>query len=404
MLPIILRKAAGAIGASSASVFLVDRETRDVIASAFHPPASASAPARAVADPWTGETLHRGEIRIVEDTSTLPPTQVLAGLGPPGRPTRSQISLPLHSQEGPIGVLHVGTDQTRAFSPSEVRLLTAIAEIAGNALHRARVLETLETRVSERTRELAKANERLQELDRLKSDFLSNVSHELRTPITNILLYLELLNQPGKEVDRPRYIEILRREADRLARLIEDLLTLSRIEQGFAQVTLQPVQVDGLLREVLAAHEARARSREIGLHQEGGLALPLVSLDREQMVQVFANLISNAIAYTPPGERVEVRTMAQEQDGRSYVGVVVRNSGAVIPAEDLPHVFERFYRGRNGRESGSPGTGLGLAICKEIVERHQGWIDLRSDEETGTSFIVWVPTVPRAEPAGEPAG
>jgi signal transduction histidine kinase len=125
------------------------------------------------------------------------------------------------------------------------------------------------------------------------------------------------------------------------------------------------------------------------------------------MVQVFANLVSNAISYTPAGGSVRVRTLTAEHDGRMYVGIEVHNSGAVIPEEDLPHVFERFYRGRNGRESGSPGTGLGLAICKEIVERHQGWIDVLSEAEAGTTFTVWVPTLPRdnpdeAETAGRP--
>ncbi|MGH2628806.1 MAG: sensor histidine kinase, partial [Anaerolineales bacterium] len=283
-----------------------------------------------------------------------------------------------------------------AFSPSEVRLLTAIAEIAGNALHRAGVLETLEQRVAERTRELAGANERLKELDRLKSDFLSNVSHELRTPITNILLYLELIAQPDKEAERPRYTEILRREADRLARLIEDLLTLTRIEEGRVTMNVQSVSVEGLIGEVLAAHEARARGRDIRFEVALGHGLPRILADREQMVQVFANLVSNAVAYTPPGESVILRERTAEREGRLYLGIVVRNTGAAIPPEDVPHVFERFYRGRNGRVSGSPGTGLGLAICREILERHQGWMELETDETVGTAFTVWLPRAPES--------
>ena len=125
-----------------------------------------------------------------------------------------------------------------------------------------------------------------------------------------------------------------------------------------------------------------------------GPDLPPVLADREQMVQVFANLVSNAVAYTPPGERVVLGERTGEREGRAYLGVVVRNTGAVIPEEDVPHVFERFYRGRNGRESGSPGTGLGLAICREILERHQGWMELETGETHGTAFTVWLPRAP----------
>lgn len=389
MLPILLQKSAEAVGASAASVMITDPETGRLETVHSHPPGAARL-GSASDDPLTWE----GGIRVLDVPPGSPALERELGSGADGSPVRSQISVPLRSQAGTIGVMHLGTAQLRAFSPSEVRLLTAIAEIAGNALHRAGVLETLEQRVAERTRELAGANERLKELDRLKSDFLSNVSHELRTPITNILLYLELIAQPDKEAERPRYTEILRREADRLARLIEDLLTLTRIEQGRVTMNVQSVSVEGLIGEVLAAHEARARARDVRFEVAMGPELPLVLADREQMVQVFANLVSNAVAYTPPGERVILGERTGEREGRAYLGVVVRNTGAVIPEEDVPHVFERFYRGRNGRESGSPGTGLGLAICREILERHQGWVELETSETVGTAFTVWLPRVP----------
>ena len=389
MLPILLQRSAEAVGASAASVMIADRETGRLERVHSHPPGAARL-GSASDDPLTWE----GGIRVVDIPPNSPELERQLASGAHGPPVRSQISVPLRSQAGTIGVMHLGTAQLRAFSPSEVRLLTAIAEIAGNALHRAGVLETLEQRVAERTRELAGANERLKELDRLKSDFLSNVSHELRTPITNILLYLELIAQPDKETERPRYTEILRREADRLARLIEDLLTLTRIEQGRVTMNVQAVSVEGLIGEVLAAHEARARARDVQFEVAMGPDLPPVLADREQMVQVFANLVSNAVAYTPPGERVILGERTGEREGRAYLGVVVRNTGAVIPEEDVPHVFERFYRGRNGRESGSPGTGLGLAICREILERHQGWVELETGETDSTAFTVWLPRAP----------
>jgi signal transduction histidine kinase len=382
MLPILLQKSAKAVEASSASVVMVDPESGRFEIGQTYPEGSTSSQPPLPWDPG-------GQPPNAE--ADPPGAEAVLHLDPDAPPIRSQISVPLRSQAGTIGVIRLGTTQLRAFSASEVRLLTAIAEIAGNALHRARVLETLEQRVTERTHELAGANARLKELDRLKSDFLSNVSHELRTPITNILLYLELITQPDKESERPRYTEILRREADRLARLIEDLLTLTRIEQGRAPMNLQAVRVEPMVEEVLAAHEARARGRDIAF-EEALSGLPPASADREQMVQVFANLIGNAVAYTPPGGRLFVSGRSAEREGRGYVGVVFHNTGAVIPLDDLPHVFERFYRGRNGRDSGSPGTGLGLAICMEIVERHGGWMELESDETLGTVFTVWLPS------------
>jgi signal transduction histidine kinase len=152
-----------------------------------------------------------------------------------------------------------------------------------------------------------------------------------------------------------------------------------------------------LVGEVLAAHEARARGRNIAFEEAMPAGLPAVLADREQIVQVFANLIGNAVAYTPSGQRVIVSGRAGEGEARGYVQLFVRNTGAAIPPEDLPHVFERFYRGRNGRDSGSPGTGLGLAICQEIVGRHKGWIELQSDEANGTLFTLWLP---RADTSG----
>ena len=139
---------------------------------------------------------------------------------------------PLNVQQQPIGCLMVGRDS--ALAPEDLRVLMATADMVANAMQRAEVVETLELRVAERTRELEQANIRLQELDALKSEFVTNVSHELRTPITNILLYLDLIDQPLEAGKRASYAAILKREAERLGRLIEDLLTLSRNRAGSA--------------------------------------------------------------------------------------------------------------------------------------------------------------------------
>jgi signal transduction histidine kinase len=263
-----------------------------------------------------------GEIDIAEDLAQDPQLHLLPEERERLSAVGSQVSLPLRTQEQIIGVMHIGMPARHTFRDDEVRLLTAIAEIAGNALHRAGVLETLEERVRDRTRELERANERLMELDRLKSDFVSNVSHELRTPITNILLYLELLNRPERADRHDSYMAVLKEESHRLARLIEDLLTLSRIEQGGMPLDLRPYRLDTLISEVVAAHEARARAKGITFVHEADSSLPEVWLSREQMVQVLANLITNAVAYSPAGARATLRGPSINSDSEAPGGTM----------------------------------------------------------------------------------
>ena len=298
------------------------------------------------------------------------------------------VGVPLISQDKQIGAVIVA--RPLPFEDAEVRLLTAVAEMAGNALNRAGLMETLEQRVAERTQDLEAANLKLQELDELKSAFVSNVSHELRAPITNILLYLDLLAEPRREDRRPTYMGILHGEAYRLHRLIEDLLTLSRLERGAAALDLEPQVLDALIAPVTASQVARAQLKQIELRHEPNPNVPQVSVALGPMVQVLTNLIGNAVNYAPAGAVVTVSTRIDEARGDRYAAIRVHNTQPAIPEEDLPHLFERFYRGRAALESGEAGTGLGLAICREIVERQNGWIDVESSPDAGTAFTVWL--------------
>jgi signal transduction histidine kinase len=267
-----------------------------------------------------------------------------------------------------------------AKSPSgrQASLLMALAEVVGNALHRAGVLETLEQRVQVRTRELAEANARLQELDRLKSNFVSNVSHELRTPITNVLLYLDLLQQPGREDRRETYMQVLRRESERLGHLIEGPAHALPNGPGGAQDPPRARALDRCWRRWSGA-QARAQAKEIELRLEPNPRVPAIWIGYQPMIQVFNNLVGNAVAYAPAAGHVTLTGLVRERlDGIVEVGARVWNDGPPIPPEDLPQLFQRFFRGKTGRESGEPGTGLGLAICKEIVDRHGGRIDVLS--------------------------
>jgi PAS domain S-box-containing protein len=388
MLPIILDQLLDLFTADRALLALRDRETGETVTELAR-------------GQWAGLTGHRspaGQGAAGRLIATGVPLIVPGETSQPdpaaGGKENALAGVPLTAQQELIGCLMVGRETP--FAAEEIRILTAVAEMAGNALHRAGLMETLEDKVRERTKELGSANERLQELDRLKNEFVSNVSHELRAPISNILLYLELLSQPGRAERQPAYLGILRKEAERLRHLIEDLLALSRIERGAPTLEVEPHALDPLIAEVVAAQIIRAAAKGVQLVHEPNPELPVVWMSRAEIQQVLTNLITNAVSYSPPGAAVEVRTARNEFHGTPFITVRFHNSGPPISVEDLPHIFERFYRGRNAHLGGEPGTGLGLAICKEIVERHQGWIEVESLEDRGTTFAVWLPLRPRA--------
>ena len=238
--------------------------------------------------------------------------------------------VPLIVQHETIGCLMVG--RRVPFREEDVRLLTAIAEMAGNALHRAGVMETLEERVHDRTHELEDANTRLQELDRLKTEFVSNVTHELRTPITNILLYLDLLRLSPAAERSAHYMDVLRSESVRLGGLIEDLLTLSRLERGAIAMEVEPHPLDALLAEVLIAQTPSAQSRGVDLSHDPNLDLPVALVSRTQILQVFTNLVANAIAYARPGG-AGAAFDPRGDGGRSHVR---RRTGVQRRAPDRP--------------------------------------------------------------------
>jgi len=296
------------------------------------------------------------------------------------------ISLTVQSRA--MGAIWIGRQSE--IGVADVRLLTAITEMMGNALHRAVVLETLEQRVAERTSELAQANERLQELDRLKSKLISDVSHELRTPVTNLSLYLSVLER-GQPEKLAHYLPILKDQTSRLTRLIEDILSISRLDAGLPQEEFALVDLNTVVARVVTAHRAQADAVGVSLDFKSGQHLSWVRGERQRLTQVVTNLVANAIHYTPRGGRVDCRVVTDKKSNPPQVGLMVSDTGMGIDPEDRPHLFERFYRGQRVSQSNIPGTGLGLAIVKEIVELHKGKIELQTELGVGTTFLVWLP-------------
>ncbi len=253
--------------------------------------------------------------------------------------------------------------------------------------------EDLERLVRERTAELQKAYEKLKELDQLKDNFVSNVSHELRTPLTNIQLYsqlLELNRNPGKQT---RYWQILKAEVARLGTLIEDLLILSRLEHGRFPQKRERTNIHHLIAQELKVFQARIKNKNLSIRHLFPPDLPSLFIDPHQGRQLIANLLANAVAYTPADGKVHISYTAVSLHNTPAICIKIHNDGPPIPAADLPNIFERFYRGKNARATQAHGTGLGLAICKQIVEQYDGVITIDSSENIGTIVAVYLPVL-----------
>ena len=386
MLPILLDQMENLLDANGAAIALREPESGEtVIASACSAWAEWKGERLPAGVGVSGKVIESGEIYTSEDILSDPLFARPELLGE----MRSLICVPLIAHEETLGALLLG--RKHPFDESEIRIMTAIADMAANAIRRATLMETLEVRVRERTQELEEANEQLKELDRLKSSFVSNVSHELRTPITNVMLYLSLLQNPRKADKRDVYMGVLQNEANRLSTLIEDLLTLSRLDGDVESERKELHVIDALIAEVIDSQQARAEAKNILLRHELNPEVPAIMVNREQLIQVITNLLGNALSYTPSGGHVLLSSECLNARKEPHISLQVYNNGPVIPSEDRAHLFERFYRGKTGRDSGEPGTGLGLAICKEIVEQHSGWIEVESDAELGTSFTIFLP-------------
>lgn len=238
----------------------------------------------------------------------------------------------------------------------------------------------------------------LEQTERMRTDFVANVSHELKTPLASLLGYIETLQGPAREDAKAqaRFLAIMDEQARRMARLVDDLLSLSRIEMAEHSRPTERVSVDGLLNEVARLLEPQAAMRKVNIALELAEDLAPLTADRDQLAEVFENLIGNAIRYGREGGEVRV-TARQEPAG--HITVSVEDEGEGIPAEHIPRLTERFYRVDAARSRECGGTGLGLAIVKHIVSRHRGRLAIESEPGRGSRFSVIVPAEPAVESA-----
>ncbi|WP_439650279.1 sensor histidine kinase [Aquisphaera insulae] len=241
----------------------------------------------------------------------------------------------------------------------------------------------------------------LRRLERMRQDFVANASHELKTPLASIKAYAETLLDwalHDDDVNR-RYLERIDEQADRLNQIILDMLSLARLESAQEFYEHRPVPLVPLLAACLDAHRGRAESKGLVLTFQPGEVGPdvLVVADEEAIRQIFDNLLDNAIKYTPESGAVQM-TCSQ---GDGVVAVEVTDTGIGIPRDDLPRIFERFYRVDKARSRELGGTGLGLAIVKHLVSSIRGQVSVASRPGSGSRFTVAIPRHQAARPAAE---
>jgi two-component system phosphate regulon sensor histidine kinase PhoR len=251
-----------------------------------------------------------------------------------------------------------------------------------------------------RTLVLARDRTRETRLDAMRADFVANASHELRTPLTSLIGFIETLRGPaeGDVAAQRRFLTIMAEQAARMHRLIDDLLSLSRIEMVEHAAPSGAVALEPLLRRVAEGFEPRLKPRGTRLELEIEAGLPSIPADADQLAQVLTNLLDNAVKYGREGgrvrlsaRRVEPASGTQRGVRRPGLAIAVTDDGPGIPPEHLPRLTERFYRVDAGRSRAVGGTGLGLAIVKHIVNRHRGRLEITSAPGQGACFEVWLP-------------
>jgi two-component system phosphate regulon sensor histidine kinase PhoR len=243
--------------------------------------------------------------------------------------------------------------------------------------------------LSDRTRERA--------IEQMRADFVANASHELRTPLASLIGFTETLRGPAAD-DPPaqqRFLAIMAEQGARMNRLIDDLLSLSRIELTEHQLPSDVIDLGALIPRLVAGFEPRLKEQGTRLALEVAADLPAIPGDDDQIAQVLQNLLDNAMKYGKPGGTLGLRAALMPAGprwpNREGVVIAVSDEGAGIPREHLPRLTERFYRVDRGRSRAVGGTGLGLAIVKHIVNRHRGQMLIESEEGKGTTVSVWLP-------------
>jgi len=299
---------------------------------------------------------------------------------------RSIVGYPLASGSQVVGVIYTGDFVPRTADEEDMRLLTSLTTQLSAAIEKSRLYESLERKIRSQERKI----ETLEKANILKSDFVTHVSHELRTPLTSIKAYVETLYDHIDKKDfvqRKEFLGIVSKETDRLIRIVNDVLDVSKIEFGQRAVQRRSFALAPLVDEVVSILSPALTEGDIAVEVDIPEGLPKIDADEDLLKQVFINLITNAIKYSRSGTKITVSAREEAVD----VLVTVEDQGIGIPADEVDHVFDKYFRARSEKSAKFEGVGLGLAIVKNIVEQHGGSISVDSEEGVGSKFTFSMP-------------
>ena len=297
--------------------------------------------------------------------------------------------LPLTVEQGTIGVLAIGSRQPGMLTAEIRRLAGLIANQVAIVIERARLYESLRS-----------ANQKLEQINHLKNEFISMVSHELRTPLTTIKGFVSIVlnEETGPLNDQQQhFLETSDRAIDRLTLLVSDLLDISRIEAGQIKMQLRPISVREVIERLSTSFAPQLKAQSLFLNVEIGEHLPRVMADPDRIAQVLDNLLTNALKFTTKGG-ITISTA----DKGDFVMISVKDTGSGIPKAEQDRIFEKFYQVKVGNAWPSKGTGLGLAIVRSIIESHRGKVWVESEPGKGADFRFLLPRA-RTESAEPPA-
>ncbi|HEV8662122.1 MAG TPA: GAF domain-containing protein [Candidatus Methylomirabilis sp.] len=384
LLALIVERATRLLQADRSSLFLVDREKKELWTKVAQGLASTelrvplgTGIAGTVA--VSGETVNIAD--AYSDTRFNPEVDRKTGYR-----TRTILCLPMRDKAGDIlGVFQVLNKREGPFGKEDEEVLAAMASQAAIALENARLYD-----------DLKKAYDRLKQLDQMKSDFLANISHELRTPLTPVIGYVDMMvgESLGPITEQQRKgLQVIQQSVDRMRHLVEDLLTFVRMEQRHLALRAEPFDAGAFVAEVATTQQAKAQGRGVSLAVQVPDERLLVKGDRVELVRVLAHLVDNAIKFTDEGGVTVSAARVTTGEGEPAVEIAVQDTGIGIPAGEEERIFQRFYQVDASSTRRYGGTGLGLAIAKEIVEAHGSRVMLETAPGKGSRFSFRLPLI-----------
>jgi len=374
MLHELLARLSEELSVDEASVLLVDDASRSLVMSATHGPSELADPTKRIpiGSGIAGRVAATGEPVVIEDLSR---TEVV-GTRLAARMSSTAV-VPVRNENRVVGVLRVSSRERRAFGPEDIRLLEIVADRMAGALARTRLFE------AER-----RAREEAEQARHARDEVLSIVSHDLRNPVSTVAMSAALLRDPEltlSDEERLVQLDVIARSAERMNRLIRDLLDVARIERGSLTIDCRCHDAGALAAEACDSFQGVAQEKSLVLGYEVADGLPKVYVDRDRILQALSNFLNNSVKFTPAGGRVVVTVRGAPDRG---VRFDVTDTGPGIAPDELPHVFTRFWQ---ARRTAHLGTGLGLSIVKGIAVAHRGTVDVQSEVGHGSTFSLVLP-------------